>query len=126
MPAKRLLSDQPNIYLIDPLDYEPFIYLMTRAHLILTDSGGIQEEAPSLGKPVIVLREKTERTEALEAGTVLLAGTNNRTIQDTVEALMQEPDLYRDISQRPNPYGDGLAAQRILDILRKQLTAAAT
>lgn len=115
--SKRVLSGIRNLHLIEPLDYEPFVYLMNRACLILTDSGGIQEEGPSLGKPVIVLREKTEREEAVKAGTVILAGTDKEKIKKTVEQLMEDSTLYQEMSKRPNPYGDGLASKRILDIL---------
>jgi UDP-N-acetylglucosamine 2-epimerase (non-hydrolysing) len=116
-PVLRTLSGLANVFLIEPLDYLPFVWLMTRATLILTDSGGIQEEAPSLGKPVLVLREVTERPEAVEAGTALLVGTDRRRIVASVESLLREPDRYRAMSAVRNPYGDGHAAERIVEIL---------
>lgn len=114
-PVKKILRNISNIFLIEPLDYLPFVYLMNRAHIILTDSGGIQEEAPSLGKPVLVTRETTERPEAVEAGTVVLVGTNPDYIVDYINQLIYEPEVYRMMSQSNNPYGDGQAAQKILE-----------
>jgi UDP-N-acetylglucosamine 2-epimerase (non-hydrolysing) len=116
-PAVRVLSGVRNIHLLKPLAYEPFVYLMTRARLILTDSGGIQEEACSLGKPVIVMREKTERQEAVESGTVTLAGTDKGRIEELVVRFMEDSSLPDQFNRRPNPYGDGDSARRILDIL---------
>jgi UDP-N-acetylglucosamine 2-epimerase (non-hydrolysing) len=116
-PVKRLLRDIDNIYLVEPQDYLPFVYLMTRAHIILTDSGGIQEEAPSLGKPVLVMRDTTERPEAVDAGTVKLVGTDVYKITSEVKELMDNEEFYRRISEAHNPYGDGNACQRILDAL---------
>ena len=116
-PVQRLLSEIDNIYLIDPLDYLPFVYLMNRAHLILTDSGGIQEEAPSLGKPVLVMRDTTERPEAVEAGTVKLVGTDVERILEALDSLLTDPEAYRQMSVAHNPYGDGQACRRIIDIL---------
>jgi UDP-N-acetylglucosamine 2-epimerase (non-hydrolysing) len=116
-PVKRLLSGLQNVHLIKPLDYLPFIYLMDRAHLILTDSGGIQEEAPSLGKPVLVMRETTERPEAVDAGTVKLVGTDAERIFTAVSSLMDDSETYESMSRAHNPYGDGLACKRILDAL---------
>lgn len=116
-PVNRLLGDIRNIYLIEPLDYLPFVELMQRADLILTDSGGIQEEAPSLGKPVLVMRETTERPEAIDAGTVMLVGTDASLIVDRVELLLGNRAAYERMSQAHNPYGDGLAAERIVDAL---------
>lgn len=116
-PVNRLLSGIDNVYLIEPLDYLPFVYLMNRSHLILTDSGGIQEEAPSLGKPVLVMRETTERPEAVRAGTVKLVGTEVARIVDEVGTLLTEPVAYRRMSHAHNPYGDGQACRRILDHL---------
>jgi UDP-N-acetylglucosamine 2-epimerase (non-hydrolysing) len=98
---------------------------MNRARLIMTDSGGIQEEAPSIGKPVVVLRDRTERVEALDAGTAILVGTDPERIQTAVEALMSDEQLYDSIAARENPYGDGRASQRILDVLFSQLCADA-
>ena len=112
------LRASPNVFLIDPLSYEPFVYLMTRASLILTDSGGVQEEAPSLQKPVIVLRDKTERQEAVEAGTVILAGTQRDNIVEQAQRLMNGIAAGSNPPIGPNPYGDGHAAERILEILR--------
>ena len=109
-----------NIHLIEPLDYLHFVYLMSRAHVILTDSGGIQEEAPSLGKPVLVLREVTERPEAVAAGTVQLVGTDTQKIIAECERLLNDEDYYRQFSQRANPYGDGTASQKIVDSLKSQ------
>lgn len=116
-PVSRLLRGINNIHLIEPLDYLPFIYLMNRASIILTDSGGIQEEAPSLGKPVLVMRDTTERPEAIDAGTVKLVGTDVETITRELTALLQNPDLYEAMSKAHNPYGDGRAANRIIEIL---------
>jgi UDP-N-acetylglucosamine 2-epimerase (non-hydrolysing) len=113
----RLLSDADNIRLIEPLDYEPFIYLMKHCYIVLTDSGGIQEEAPSLGKPVLVMREVTERPEAVEAGTVQLVATNAERIVAASSALLEDDRLYQQMSRAHNPYGDGQAAGRILEAL---------
>ncbi|MBR9829271.1 MAG: UDP-N-acetylglucosamine 2-epimerase (non-hydrolyzing) [Oceanospirillales bacterium] len=116
-PVNRLLKGVDNIHLIAPQDYLPFVYLMTQATLILTDSGGIQEEAPSLGKPVLVMRETTERPEAVEAGTVKLVGTDIHTIVTEVNSLLTDATAYQRMSQAHNPYGDGQACQRILNAL---------
>ena len=116
-PVKRLLGDLPNIHLIAPLDYLPFVYLMGQAHLILTDSGGIQEEAPSLGKPVLVMRETTERPEAVAAGTVRLVGTDTDRIVSETARLMNDAAAYTAMSAAHNPYGDGQACGRIVDVL---------
>lgn len=116
-PVTRLLADIPNVHLIEPLDYLPFVYLMTRSHLILTDSGGVQEEAPALGKPVLVMRETTERPEAIEAGTVKLVGTDVAAIVGGVGTLLRDADAYRCMSLAHNPYGDGKACRRIVDVL---------
>ncbi len=113
-PVNELLSAIENIYLIPPLDYEPFVYLMSRAYLILTDSGGIQEEAPSLGKPVLVMRDTTERPEAVEAGTVKLVGTDPDTIIREVERLLQDEEAYAEMSRAHNPYGDGTSCDKII------------
>lgn len=118
-PVERLLSVQPNVRLIKPQDYLPFVYLMNRASIILTDSGGIQEEAPSLGKPVLVMRDTTERPEAVEAGTVKLVGTDARLIVDSVAQLLDDREAYEKMSFAHNPYGDGQAAQRILSAIRQ-------
>lgn len=116
-PVNRLLSGIDNIYLIEPLDYLPFVHLMSSAHIILTDSGGIQEEAPSLGKPVLVMRDTTERPEAVEAGTVRLVGTDVANIVRELNRLLLDHDAYRAMSYAHNPYGDGQACQRILEAL---------
>ncbi len=114
-PVNRLLRAVPNVHLIDPLDYLPFVYLMGRSYLILTDSGGIQEEAPSLGKPVLVMRDTTERPEAIEAGTVRLVGTSENEIVGQVRELMDNAATYQSMSFAHNPYGDGKASGRILE-----------
>lgn len=116
-PVHRILAEAPNIYLIDPLDYLPFVYLMNKAHIILTDSGGIQEEAPSLGKPVLVMRDTTERPEAVEAGTVKLVGTDIDRIVVGISELMESDAAYQEMSFAHNPYGDGKACARICNIL---------
>jgi UDP-N-acetylglucosamine 2-epimerase (non-hydrolysing) len=113
-PVNRLLNGLSNIYLIDPLDYLPFIYLMNRAVVILTDSGGIQEEAPSLGKPVLVMRETTERPEAVTAGTVKLVGTDVEVIVRELDRLLYDSEAYASMSKAHNPYGDGHACKRIV------------
>jgi UDP-N-acetylglucosamine 2-epimerase (non-hydrolysing) len=117
--VRRILGTggRPNIHLIGPVDYLPFVYLMMRSHLILTDSGGIQEEAPSLGKPVLVMREVTERPEAVMAGTARLVGTDREKIVAGTLRLLDESDVYRSMSVAQNPYGDGRAAGRIADFL---------
>jgi UDP-N-acetylglucosamine 2-epimerase (non-hydrolysing) len=112
-PVNRILGDVSNVHLIAPLDYLPFVYLMKRSYLILTDSGGVQEEAPSLGKPVLVMRNTTERPEAVTAGTVKLVGTDRTTIVSETLTLLQDPVAYEAMAQAHNPYGDGLACQRI-------------
>jgi len=114
-PVHRHLENVPNIHLIDPLTYVPFVDLMGRATILLTDSGGIQEEGPSLGKPVVVMREKTERPEAVEAGTVRLAGTDTARIVSEVSRLLDDPALRESMSRIHNPYGDGHASQKIAD-----------
>ena len=116
-PVSRILGDRPNIQLIEPLDYLPFVYLMRHAHIILTDSGGIQEEAPSLGKPVLVMRDTTERPEAVAAGTVKLVGTNTSAIVGAVDLLLDEQGSYNSMAMAHNPYGDGRAAERISEIV---------
>ncbi len=117
-PVRRILGDCPRIHLIEPLDYLPFVYLMNRAHILLTDSGGIQEEAPSLGKPVLVMRDTTERPEAVKAGTVRLVGTDAARIVSVTIELLDDMQKYQRMSQAHNPYGDGRAAQRIVEILQ--------
>nr|WP_306755455.1 UDP-N-acetylglucosamine 2-epimerase (non-hydrolyzing) [Paracoccus sp. M09] len=118
-PVQRILSEAANIHLIEPLDYLPFVWLMKRSHLILTDSGGIQEEAPSLGKPVLVMRDTTERPEAVEAGTVRLVGTDTDVVVAEVTRLMTDSEAYDEMAFAHNPYGDGQAVGRILNALIK-------
>ena len=118
-PVNRLLSDIQNIHLIEPLDYLPFVYLMDRSYLILSDSGGIQEEAPSLGKPVLVMRDTTERPEAVDAGTVKLVGTEIEAITSNLRVLLTDVEAYGQMSFAHNPYGDGKASARILDVLSR-------
>ncbi len=120
-PVRRILGGTDNVILIEPQDYAPFVRLMDGAYLILTDSGGVQEEAPSLGKPVLVMREKTERPEAVEAGTVRLVGTDRRRIVDEARRLIDDPGHYRSMSRAHNPYGDGRAGVRILDAIAAYL-----
>ncbi|KAF7775451.1 UDP-N-acetylglucosamine 2-epimerase (non-hydrolyzing) [Pseudoalteromonas citrea] len=116
-PVNRILANVDNVHLIEPQQYLPFVYLMNRAHIILTDSGGIQEEAPSLGKPVLVMRDTTERPEAVEAGTVKLVGTNVELITSSLKGLLANENSYAEMSRAHNPYGDGNACSRICDIL---------
>ncbi len=118
-PVYELLSGLKNVFLISPLDYLPFIYAMRHAVLLLTDSGGVQEEAPSLGKPVLVMRHTTERPEAVEAGTVRLVGTDASAIVGQVEELLRDKEVYRQMSETHNPYGDGKACERIVAALLK-------
>ncbi len=119
-PVNEIIGKHPRVHLLEPQDYLPFVYLMDRAHLILTDSGGIQEEAPSLGKPVLVMREVTERPEAVAAGTVKLVGTDCDLIVETTERLLDDDAAYGAMSRAHNPYGDGQASKRIIkEILRE-------
>ncbi|AUM28013.1 non-hydrolyzing UDP-N-acetylglucosamine 2-epimerase [Acinetobacter pittii] len=118
-PVNELLSGIDNIFLIQPQDYLPFVYLMNRSYLILTDSGGIQEEAPSLGKPVLVMRDTTERPEAVDAGTVRLVGTDVSTIEKSVSELLENSSVYNAMAAAHNPYGDGTSCQQIIDFLRR-------
>lgn len=117
-PVNRILGHVNNVTLIEPQDYLPFVWLMNHAWLILTDSGGIQEEAPSLGKPVLVMRETTERPEAITAGTVRLVGTDSRRIVEEVTRLLHDENEYQAMSRAHNPYGDGQACGRILHALK--------
>lgn len=119
-PVNRLLANNPNIHLIQPQDYLPFVYLMDQAYLLLTDSGGIQEEAPSLGKPVLVMRDTTERPEAVSAGTVKLVGTDRQKITEEAHRLLDDELAYQTMSRAHNPYGDGKASNRITDYLAGQ------
>ncbi|MGL4860270.1 MAG: non-hydrolyzing UDP-N-acetylglucosamine 2-epimerase [Enterobacteriaceae bacterium] len=118
-PVRRILGDVDSVSLIEPLDYQPFVYLMNRSYLILTDSGGIQEEAPSLGKPVLVMRDTTERPEAVDAGTVRLVGTCSETIIEQVTRLLSDEQAYHAMARAHNPYGDGQACQRIVAALKE-------
>lgn len=117
-PVGRILQGVTNVHLIEPQDYLPFVYLMTRSHIILTDSGGIQEEAPSLGKPVLVMRDTTERPEAVAAGTVKLVGTDSQQIIEAVTTLLTNELEYNRMSFSHNPYGDGKACERIVNIIK--------
>ncbi|WP_339137101.1 MAG: UDP-N-acetylglucosamine 2-epimerase (non-hydrolyzing) [Candidatus Electrothrix sp. GW3-4] len=117
-PVNTLLGKKKNIYLISPLDYAPFVQAMAQSRLILTDSGGVQEEAPSLGKPVLVMRESTERPEAVEGGTVRLVGTNKELIIQETGRLLTDKQAYQAMASKSNPYGDGQAAARIVEVLK--------
>lgn len=117
-PVNGLLREHPRIHLCEPFGYEPFLYLLSRCYLVLTDSGGIQEEAPSLGKPVLVMRERTERPEAVAAGTVRLVGASRERIEANVAELVSDESSYKAMSTAHNPYGDGKASQRIISVLR--------
>ena len=119
-PVYKILQNIENIYLLRPLDYIPFVYLMNRSHFIISDSGGIQEEAPSLGKPVLVMRDKTERPEAINAGTVKLVGSNRNKIFREASKLLNDKSEYNNHSQKQNPYGDGKASEKIKEILKKE------
>ena len=116
-PVRRLLGERQNVHLVEPLDYVPFVHLMMQSHLILTDSGGIQEEAPSLGKPVLVMRDVTERPEAVAAGTVALVGADRQRIHAAACELLDSPARYAEFARAHNPYGDGHASARIRDAL---------
>ena len=118
-PVNAILADLPNVHLIAPLDYEPFVYLLKHSHIVLTDSGGIQEEAPSLGKPVLVMRDVTERPEAIEAGTVRLVGADRSRIVANVAELLDNQASYTAMSRAHSPYGDGKACARIVSVLRE-------
>jgi len=120
-PVKKILANIKNFHLIEPLDYYSFVYLMNRAYLILTDSGGIQEEAPSLGKPVLVMRNVTERPEGIKAGTAKLVGTNSEKIFSETLKLLENKRSYQTMARAVNPYGDGKASDRIIAILRREL-----
>ncbi|MFL0796100.1 MAG: UDP-N-acetylglucosamine 2-epimerase (non-hydrolyzing) [Cellvibrionaceae bacterium] len=122
-PVKKILGDTPNIVLTEPVSYLPFTWLLNQCDLVITDSGGIQEEAPSLGKPVLVTREVTERPEAVDAGTVKLVGTNKQLIFNTVNSLFSDSDTYNSMSKAINPYGDGKACPRILKRLKQYFNA---
>ena len=117
-PIEKVFNETPreNLFFIEPLDYLPFVYLMKKSSLVLTDSGGIQEEAPSLGNPVLVMRDTTERPEALDAGTVKLVGTDCDKIISEVSSLLEDKEYYRRMSRAINPYGDGRVCERIVSI----------
>lgn len=117
----EVLGSHPRVHLVEPMDYEPFVNLMARAHLILTDSGGIQEEAPSLGIPVLVVRDTTERPEAVAAGTVTLVGTKYETVFAALKRLLSDNQAYKEMALAVNPYGDGFAAKRIAEITTQKL-----
>ena len=121
-PVRRLLSAHPSIHLVEPLDYLPFVYLMNRSHIILTDSGGIQEEAPSLGKPVLVMRDTTERPEAVDANTVRLVGTDKARIVAESNLLLDSEAHYLQMSRAHNPYGDGHSAEKIVEVLLNEIS----
>lgn len=118
-PVNEILSNTPNVYLINPLQYESFLYLMNKSYFIITDSGGVQEEAPSLGKPVLVMRDTTERPEALDAGTVKLVGTNKELIIKEAQKLLDDEDEYNTMAKAHNPYGDGKACERIVKFIKE-------
>lgn len=122
-PVQRILNGVPHVTLLKPLDYLPMVHLMKHAELILTDSGGLQEEAPSLGIPVLVLRETTERPEGVEAGTLKLVGTDRQRIVGEANRLLDDPDLYAQMAKAANPYGDGHAAERIIEALLRRAPA---
>ncbi|MDK2062876.1 UDP-N-acetylglucosamine 2-epimerase (non-hydrolyzing) [Aliarcobacter butzleri] len=119
-PVKEILSNTSNVYLINPLQYEQFIYMMNKSYFIITDSGGVQEEAPSLGKPVLVMRDTTERPEAVEAGTVKLVGTNKESIINEAQKLLDNENEYHTMSKAHNPYGDGKACERIVNFIKEK------
>lgn len=118
-PVYRLLAGHPRIHLLEPVTYPQLIWLMSKSYFVLTDSGGIQEEAPSLGKPVLVMRTVTERTEGIAAGTAILVGTDAKTIVSHAERLLTDVSIYQTMAQAVNPYGDGLASQRIVELIKR-------
>ena len=120
-PVRRILAGQKDVILLEPQDYLPFVYLMDRASLLITDSGGVQEEAPSLGKPVLVMRDTTERPEAVDAGTVKLVGNDRMAIVSEANRLLDDAAAFEAMARAHNPYGDGLAAGRIRDILKQHI-----
>jgi UDP-N-acetylglucosamine 2-epimerase (non-hydrolysing) len=120
-PVNEILSNLPNVHLLEPLDYPSLLWLMNKSYLVLTDSGGIQEEAPSLGKPVLVMRDVTERKEGIEAGTAKLVGTNTDTIYNETKILLERPAVYNEMAQKKNPYGDGTTSKLIAEILKEHL-----
>ena len=120
--AARVFKNNRKVHLIEPLDYEPFTNLMAKSHFVVTDSGGLQEEAPSLGKPVLVVREETERPEGIKAGTCKLVGTDYDNIFNEMDILLSSEEEYTKMANAVNPYGDGKASERIVDIILKQLS----
>lgn len=119
-PMRKILGEHPRIRLLNPLEYVPFVYLLSRSHLVLTDSGGLQEEAPALGKPVLVMRDTTERPEGIEAGTAILVGTETQCIYRETIRLLDDRRQYQRMSRAHNPFGDGQASRRIIDVLAKE------
>jgi UDP-N-acetylglucosamine 2-epimerase (non-hydrolysing) len=119
--ADEVLGSTERVHLINPLQYQPFVNLMAKSYLIITDSGGMQEEAPALGKPVLVVRRETERPEAVEAGTVSLAGVERETIYGLAKTLLSDRKAYEEMAHAVNPYGDGTACSRIVDILKSRV-----
>jgi UDP-N-acetylglucosamine 2-epimerase (non-hydrolysing) len=117
--AEKTFGGNPSVYLTEPMDYEPFTNLMSRSYLAVTDSGGLQEEAPALGKPVLVIREETERPEGIEAGTARLVGTSYESVKENLYQLLTDEKAYREMAHAVNPYGDGTASKKIVDILIK-------
>jgi UDP-N-acetylglucosamine 2-epimerase (non-hydrolysing) len=126
IPVRRMLGSHPRIRLVEPLEYTEFVGELSRSLFVLTDSGGIQEEAPALAKPVLVLRNRTERPEAIEAGTARLVGTTTRAIVDAAEELLLDPIAYRRMARAVNPFGDGRAAGRVVEALAFRYGFAAT
>ena len=122
-PVNKILMNLDNVWLIDPLDYQDFIYLLNKSYLVLSDSGGIQEEAPSLGKPVLVMRDVTERPEAIKAGTVKLVGASKKNIISSINQLLTDDHLYSQMSLAHNPYGDGKACEKIVNFIKGKLNA---
>jgi UDP-N-acetylglucosamine 2-epimerase (non-hydrolysing) len=125
VPVREALGNHPSVVLLEPQSYLPFVFLMTRATIVLTDSGGIQEEAPSLGKPVLVMRDVTERPEAVSAGTAVLVGTDERRIVAAANRLLDDPPAYAAMARAHNPFGDGKAAERIVRVLQASLGTGA-
>ncbi len=120
-PVNEILKNFENVWLIEPIDYQDFVYLLKKSYFVLTDSGGIQEEAPSLGKPVLVMRDVTERPEAVMAGTVKLTGASKEKIISGIDLLLHDEDLYSKMSESHNPYGDGKASKRIVDFIKERI-----
>ena len=119
--ANKIFHGIQNVHLIEPLEYQPFVKLMSKSYMIITDSGGMQEEAPSLGKPVLVVRKETERPEAISAGTIKLAGVEKDSIYQLAKELLEDPQVYDSMAKATNPYGDGTTSQQIIAALKKEL-----